>query len=324
MTSKHQKAGDDPLGTLLEMSGGRPAVPGDRADRARRRLRSEWRHEVSRRRRRRLFGGALAAAAALAAMAFLATWNSGTAIELARVVRIQPAQGHTTDLPAVGTGLPAESAMETATGERMVLALNSGHEVRIDQESTLRLMKSGRLYLERGAVYVVSGSHAGDPGAAARVTIETPLGRVEEIGTRYEVRISEEGRLSVRVREGRVDVHLDETMRLEAGQRVDIAGDRVMAGRIASDDPAWTWSVSLAAAFPIDGRRLSEFLDHSARELGLELTYDQDALAAEAETIDLSGSIEGMLLDDALASVLATCGMEHRIEDGKLKIHRTS
>ncbi len=321
MTSKHHNAGEDPLGTLLEMSGGRPAVPGDRAERARHQLRSEWRQEVSKRRRRRVLGGALAAAAALAAVALLATWNPGATVELARVVRSHSAQSDGAAKYSVGAGIHADSAVETAAGEQLALALVSGHEVRVDQRSTLRLAKRGRLYLERGAVYVVSGRHAADSAGAARVSIETPLGRIEEIGTRYEVRMSQQ-RLSVRVREGRVDVHAGETLRLEAGQRVDIEGERVVTGGIAPDDPAWAWSLPLAATFPIDGRPLAEFLGHAAGELGLELAYEDGTMAAEAETIDLSGSVEGMSLGDGLASVLATCGMSHRIEAGKLRIYR--
>ena len=47
--------------------------------------------------------------------------------------------------------------------------------------------------------------------------------------------------------------------------------------------------------------------------------FDEDTVFLDADIV-LNGSIEGMSLDEALQSVLPTCRMRHRIEDGILRI----
>jgi hypothetical protein len=70
----------------------------------------------------------------------------------------------------------------------------------------------------------------------------------------------------------------------------------------------------------IQGTTLQQFLEWMARERGLTLAYEPATLAGGAATTDLKGSIMGMTPDEALASVLATSGLRHRIENGRLVI----
>jgi hypothetical protein len=68
----------------------------------------------------------------------------------------------------------------------------------------------------------------------------------------------------------------------------------------------------------IQGRSLQEFLDWIVRERGVRLQFTDTRVAGKAPAILLRGSIAGMTLEEATASVLATCGLTHRWERGTL------
>ena len=70
----------------------------------------------------------------------------------------------------------------------------------------------------------------------------------------------------------------------------------------------------------LQGRSLHEFLDWMARERGLHLQYATSDLATTVRGTTLSGSVQGMTLDEALQSVLATSGLLHRAEAGLLTV----
>jgi hypothetical protein len=42
--------------------------------------------------------------------------------------------------------------------------------------------------------------------------------------------------------------------------------------------------------------------------------FENDTLAAAASTIIINGSVDGLTPEEALRSVLATCGLTHRID----------
>ena len=100
------------------------------------------------------------------------------------------------------------------------------------------------------------------------------------------------------------------------------------SGRI--DRREWTsaagldWIDTVTPMFRIDGRSLKEFLDWMTRERGLRLRFVSPRAAQAAAGIRLSGSVDGMTLDQALESVLVTSQMSHRIDNGVLLIRSAS
>jgi hypothetical protein len=70
----------------------------------------------------------------------------------------------------------------------------------------------------------------------------------------------------------------------------------------------------------IEGRSLRQFLEWVARERGWILRFDSLATSAEADSIILDGSIDGLTLDQALEAVLATSRLTHRVDQGVLEI----
>jgi ferric-dicitrate binding protein FerR (iron transport regulator) len=243
------------------------------------------------------------------------------AAPLARIEMVVGAARHQTgaDGPSalVRPGDPIAADSQIATGEqsRVALRLAGGHSVRLDVGTRVRVVSDRAIALDRGALYVDSR------GAAAAIEIRTALGSVRDIGTQFEVG-SLAGEMRVRVRQGRVRLDANgRTIEAGAGQELHVASVGGVASRdVGSFAAALGWVGAITPMMAIDGRPLGEFLDWTARERGLRLQFASPSLSASASTIVLSGSIENLTLDEALESVLATCGLSARVHDDVLMI----
>ena len=94
-----------------------------------------------------------------------------------------------------GTGI-------TTHGGRAAIVLANGVELRLDSDTAITVDTERSMSLTRGAVYLDSSNRTGPPEAVAIVARGTVI---RDIGTRYEVRLSDQ-ELRVRVRDGRVEV----------------------------------------------------------------------------------------------------------------------
>jgi ferric-dicitrate binding protein FerR (iron transport regulator) len=327
---------DDRLRELLRASGRRPSVPADCAERVRRAAREQWTQVVRRRtRRRRLWAAALLATAA-------------TLVVGAGVLVRRPSDANTAGLPVVGqiearvgpawvrpaattsapiAGLPHPGAdvargseIATDDGGRIAIRLAGGHSLRIDEGTRLRIDGERTIALERGALYVDSWSPGGaTPGS---IEIRTAFGSLRDVGTQFEARLVGDS-LVVRVREGRVSWDRgNATLEIAGGQVAQArASGSVELRNTPADEAAWDWISVVVPMLDIEDRTLGEFLQWIARERGLRVEFASPSLAESAPAIRLRGSIDGMTLEQALASVLATCRVDYRVHDGVLGVH---
>jgi ferric-dicitrate binding protein FerR (iron transport regulator) len=328
----------DEVAALIRLAGRRPAAPPDAAARVRAAIHDHWRREVRQRRRvRSLWAAGLAAAAALA---LVLGWRversqpSVTGGEVRVEALVGSAWSREGRLPwdrprplAVGDEVPAGAELGTEAGGRVAVRLASGHSVRLDAESRLRILGIAELALESGAVYVDSGV----PGRQADdrrdpLRLRTPLGEVTETGTQYEVRVGAESEsVRIRVREGEVALRAGgKKHRVESGTELEADGRGGARRRqIPRSGAEWGWVVAGIAALPeIDGRTARAFLDQAAREGGWTLRFADGETARLAGETALRGSVAGMTPEQALQAVLPTCGLVHRIEGGDLVVGR--
>ncbi|MCP3981961.1 MAG: FecR domain-containing protein [bacterium] len=320
----------DDIARLVRLAGRRPAAAPERVERVRREARAQWQEVVSRRSRRRglrLTVG-LAAAASLVLVAtlwILAGRGAAHDVPLGPIV-VEALSGHVWGLTAgsgersalePGSDLPLGSELVSGEDGRVAIRLASGHSIRLDVGTALRIVDAGSLDLARGAIYVDSGFI----GATAALEVRTPLGTVREIGTQFEVRLGDES-VRVRLREGRVVVRgRDATYQVAAGSQLDLAADgSVTRGRVATHGDVWGWVDGLTPMIDIDGRSAREFLDWVSRERGWTLAFGDEKLARAADEVRLSGTTSGMDVEQALEAVMATSRMSHRIENGVLLI----
>lgn len=338
MVNNHQSnhmpvsSDEDSTARLLRIAARRPGVPADRLERVRSAVHLEWHAAVRRRtvRRRAVASAALLAAAAGLVLAFRTTVPRVDAPPEAReiVARVERVEGQARrTIDARGDYLstinlssnddvPSGEWVETDATSGVALRLTGGTSLRLDTGTRARLVSATAVELIDGGVYVDTGHVS--PG----IEVRTPVGTAHDIGTQFEVRVGARS-LRVRVRTGAVEVrHGDRAIPAPAGTELTVAEGRAVTARVSPFGPEWEWAVRAALAFEIEGRPLAAFLEHLAREQGWTLKYASPALARDASSIILHGSVEGLQPREALGVALATSGLSHRFRDGELSIMR--
>jgi FecR protein len=321
---------------LLEMAGPRPPIPQEDLDAIANVARSAWQTQVQRRDRAPARRTAwLSLAAALVVALSLAWWwvsripRSPASVPptVARVEAVTgPVQlevvGHEHRTLAKGEPIPLGAALHSGSG-RAALRLAGGATVRLDVETRLRFASAAALELERGALYVDTGVRS-RPRAA--IEIRTPIGTVQDVGTRFAVRVvdPEKAVLSVQVRDGAVlTKHRGRTYLTPAGQELVLHHDGKSERReVTAHGPAWEWIMDASPGFDIEGRTLQEFLDWVSRETGWRIRFADAGLADSAAKIVLHGSIGELRADRAPFAVLPGAGLEGKLEDGTLVVRR--
>jgi hypothetical protein len=320
----------DTIARLLRLAGPRPAVPAERAERVKSVVLSRWRAKVRRRRRVRWALVLLPAAAALA-MAF-SLWPSFSVPPpdssrqlVARLaatkgtgVQILPPRASRLSRLAVRGAVFAGATVLTGADGRGALQLTSGVSLRMDTGTRVRLISPSELILEKGAVYLDNPS-VGD--GRAKVVVHTTFAIARDVGTQFELRLVKQC-LRLRVREGMVVLDREDGAETaDAGVELTVARDEVTARRsIPVYGAEWEWVTLVAPRFDIEGRRLDSFLAWIARETGRQIQFESEESQMSASNIVLHGTINGLSLDEALATVLPTCGLTHRVSSGKIYI----
>lgn len=305
---------EDEIAALIRLAGRRPAVPEEVAARVRAAAHEHWREGLRRRARVRwLWTGAALAAAALVILAVVLRVDTSAPPIPQKLVQIELRYG------PVGI---RDGEIETGEGGRVAVRLLSGHSVRLDSDSRLRILGRTALALDRGTVYVDSGART---RAAEPLLLRTPWGVVRETGTQYEVRVRR-GSLRIRVREGLVVLRAADGAihGVGAAQELEMDGRKLSATReIATHGPEWGWTAGLAPMPDLEGLSARAFLETIAREGGWRLEFADPETARLAAETTLQGSAEGLTPEQALEAVLPACGMSHRILFGRLIVDRS-
>lgn len=210
----------------------------------------------------------------------------------------------------VGEGLRPGTRLTTYAG-RAAIVLANGVELRLDSNTDVTLDTERSLSLAGGAVYLDSSNRTGPPETIAIVARGTVI---RDIGTRYEVRLSDR-ELRVRVRDGRVEVLSAFGMReADRGGQLSVTSTGIVSGRASIAGADWDWIVRATRPPQLEGRPLPEFLAWAEREGGRAIRFADPALErANAATI-VYGAIESLTVDEALDVVLPSCGLARRTE----------
>jgi len=317
---------DTDLAALLAAAGPRNLPSQEALASVRAAVEAEWRATVTARQRRHRFTS-WAAAAGVAAAA-LAVWiaqplRSPDGLVVASLTRVV---GDVQQNAGDGRWIPLDSAgsletgaqLRTGTGGQAALRLNDGVELRLDSRTLVVFdgMQQGRL--ERGAVYV--DSHA-EPGTmASDFTLATPAGTVRHLGTQYQARIAN-GDLRVAVREGRVQVGTTAgDVQAAAGEQLTISSGRVARSGLAANAADWDWLATITPPFSLEGRSVDAFLAWAGRETGRAVVYGSPDAEQQAREVILSGTLEGLTPDDAVAAVLSTTSLQAALDGDRIRI----
>jgi ferric-dicitrate binding protein FerR (iron transport regulator) len=207
--------------------------------------------------------------------------------------------------------------IETGPATRLRLRFGDDTSVRLDHDSRLRARSAEVIELSSGGVYIDNRQESG------RLEVRTPFGTARDIGTQFEVRLLD-GALRLRVRTGMVELE-DGRRAITArpGTEIVLAPGDAVTRPIPAYSSEWAWASSLSPPLEMDGMALAAFLNGLAREQGWTVEYGDAALAREAETIILHGSVAGLAPVDAVSVAIASSGLEHRLAEGSLLVRRT-
>lgn len=297
---------DDVVERLVRLAESGPAIPADGAARIKTAVGPLWRKEVATRARfRRLVwsASALAAAAALTVAIRIIPRSEPSPLVPRAVARFEN-----------GPEIAAGSWIRT-NENRTAIRLSGGQSLRVDRNTNVRLVSARVAELDRGAIYIDSGSVHTLP-----LEVRTRLGVVRDIGTQFEVR--SEQSLTIRVREGRVSLSMGtEMLEVTGGGAVTVApdGSRVTT-TIPADAQEWEWVQSVAPPFAIEGRTVAEFLQWVERETGLSVGYESAAAEELARTAVLHGTLGDLHPAQASEVLLPTAGLRVTREGRVLKI----
>jgi ferric-dicitrate binding protein FerR (iron transport regulator) len=199
----------------------------------------------------------------------------------------------------------------TTLGGRAAIVLPNGVELRLDSNTDITLDTERSMSLAGGAVYLDSSHRTRQPETIAIVARGTVI---RDIGTRYEVRLSEQ-ELRVRVRDGRVEVLSAFGMReADRGGQLSVTSSGIVSGQASTSGADWDWIVRAIPPPQLEGRPLPEFLAWAEREGGREIRFADPALErANAATI-VYGAIERLTVEEALEVVLSSCGLARRTD----------
>lgn len=219
------------------------------------------------------------------------------------------------DLPIT---VNAGSRLRTDGSSRAGVRLEGGQSLRLDVDTSIQLASTELARLEDGRIYIDSEVH-GD----ASIEIATPFGTAREIGTQFEVRLTDSS-LSVAVREGAVSVsNEDLDLEIQHGVAATItSAGLVDRSRIDATASHWDWVQEIAPPFDIEGRSVASFLAWVSRETGVQIQYSSSELEAFAHETLLHGTAQGLTPTQAPEVILASCGLTAVEDAGSLIVQR--
>jgi FecR protein len=333
MSVHHDPRRDGDIEALLRESIKTRAVDARRVARVRDAVHAEWSITTKARTRSSRWPWAMGGLAAAAAIIFALrpepgpnlaeSGPSAKPVATVRYVRGTAQVRTRPDAPLtplrVGDTL-AVGAIVVADGDAAgAVTLDTGVDVRVGPLSELALASARRIVLRRGRVYVDSGGRR-EQGSGRALEVAVAGSVVRDIGTRFMV--TGGTTVSIGVRDGRVE--LDQggaTYTAAPGEHLTVSAEgRVTTSRRAVFGPEWDWIVQAAPPESVDGRTLQEFLAWVEREGGRSVRFADATLGRSARSTVVYGTIDGLTVDEALAVVLPTCGLTHRVDDGVITV----
>lgn len=284
--------------------------------------RSAWIRRVEhRRRRRRRLGFVAAASVALLALGLFFSGLLSPAIPVGTVVvragEIVAPEGDAEPGDGIepGSKLWIGQRLVTAAdpGEWLTVELRTGHRLRLDAGTELRIDSASQVELEAGRVYVEATSSG--------LRLLANRAEIEHIGTNYMVSLTR-GRFGVWVRHGRVMVRKDHRqLAIDRGQELWEEDGELQVREQPPHGEAWSWTRRAAPPFESDGAELESFLRWIEAETGLEVRVDPALLLDDhGEPVRILGTIDDDSPKGALETVLAGAGLRHRLNGDRLWI----
>ena len=292
----------DVVEELLEKATPRPAPPGEDERVVREAVMAEWKAVAGKvKMRRHMTHFAIAATILLGvAISFNALQvNNAQPVQVASIeknhgaiylVGEQSLMQEASDLSSVYVG----QIIETGNDAAISLEWGNGGSLRIDKNTRIEFSSDESVFLRSGQIYFDSQPATTAATTGPGLEINTDHGLVKHLGTQYMTTVNARD-LIVRVREGEVSVdgaYVEQAVAV-AGQQMTVSGGATPSALdIDSFGEIWAWAEEMAPTLNMDGRSTYDFLQMTAREIGLVVKYESDAADATARDGILRGAVE--------------------------------
>jgi len=192
----------------------------------------------------------------------------------------------------------------------------TGIELRLGTATSINWMAPDKVYLESGTIYV-------DTHNKGAFDVDTSLGLIHDIGTRYLI-VADTNGVELAVREGEaVVVSNGKSTHLRGdGINAQVAhlnnGDLVIRNELASHN-RWEWIHKLTPDYP--DVSVQKLLEAICADLGKQLIYESPGV--ETSTINqrvASGSLRGLHPADALKVLVEISGLQMSENSTEIRI----
>lgn len=215
-------------------------------------------------------------------------------------------------LLTTNTTISENMVVKTDLG-RVQFQLADGSALFLNRETQLTVTGPDSIYLTQGGLYLDTDRA---PDANIPLAIETDMGTVQHIGTRYQVIYEQD--LAVQVRNGEVLIATSdgEEYRVQQGRESVISADRSYVEKDLQDtETNWQWVDQVENHFDIEGKTYAEFVTWYQETSGKRVRYADQATRLYAERTPLSGNINDLDPDQAFVLLTEAAGLTQRLEN---------
>jgi hypothetical protein len=208
-----------------------------------------------------------------------------------------------------------EMWIKTNDSSFATLTLMDNSQLRLDHKTQLQLLSASQITLHTGEIY----HDADDSTSTSPLMINTSLGSIQHIGTRYLVSKTESD-LKVSVRNGLVKVSGDiMTKHVASGKQLsmDSTGNHNEIN-IAAYDSIWNWTKEAGKPFKTKDKSLNAFIQWYAHENGYQI--DWNALESKTKKVQLSGNISSLVKSQQIKAIFLSTKFDYQINQGILSI----
>lgn len=297
---------------LLQASGKRPAPTEAFMSDVEENTRAAWQQVVvaeKKRRQMQWFSG-VAAAACLVLTLVVALPQSSPELQPIASVRAQSGEV----MLSADRSLVAGSSVATGQGQ-LTLELPDRTLIMLSANSELQLVNSAEIVLLQGQLFVDSPDHT------TQVVIRTPFGDVTDIGTQYQITVSNEA-LQVAMREGITEINtpngtLKASVNNAQGDVVRVKGQRVERSQIALDDASWQWVRQGYEDFQLQQASVDDLLIWASRVTAMRIDYANNVVAEQAQKVRFNGgALSAKTIENQLPQILQTANFSLQAHEG--------
>lgn len=206
--------------------------------------------------------------------------------------------------------------LKTADDSYTNITLADNSQLRINQNTTVKILSLNEIRILNGAIY-----HDTDNTnkTTLPLMVETALGNVQHIGTRYMVKISDTD-LLVSVRNGTVEINSDKIKRqIQSGKTMtlDNKGNQ-HESTITTYSPLWSWTQEAGEPFNSHGKSLNDFVNWFAHENGYTVNWNN--LQGQTKGVQLTGNISNLTALQQIKTIFLSTKFDYQINQGILTV----